>query len=335
MGLDTTTDVALETWLRRFLNVYWLRPEAALVFAHDIQFYQQHRASSARSIDIGCGDGTTSFLFNGGVFAPHFDAYYSVNARASYVYDTGENAFLQDAPSDYYDAHDPRQFAALGDFIEQPPDMRFGWGTDWKQNLVDKASYVQLYDRLVCHDSSRPFRFVPDGSLSYVFSNTFYWVMPPDAMIREVYRMLAPGGVVVATFPNDNLYREAAIDRLRVQHGLPWISQLDRGRGGHWKDIGKPRAFWQGLFERTGFKTAFYSGYFPAKVFEVTEYGLRPLFPSLAKMRELLLRGDRREFLAFKQHWIDNCTHFLMPLLTDPFFNRFEKVYHFFRFEKP
>ncbi len=335
MTTGTMSDIAADTWLRRFLNVYWLRPESAMIFAHDAQMYSKYRAPSERSMDIGCGDGITSFLLNGGVFAPHFDAYYSVNSRASYRYDTNENAFVPDAPSDFYDAYDAKSFTALGEFIEQPPDMRFGCGTDWKQNLLNKASYLKLYDRLVCHDSSQPFHFIKDESLAYVFSNTFYWIMPPEAMIREVYRMLEPGGVVVATFPNDNLYRQAAIDRLRVQYHLPWISQLDRGRGEHWQTIGKPRAFWQGLFERTGFKTVAYEAYFPGRVFEVSEYGLRPLFPSLSRMRELLLQGDRRAFLEFKRYWIDNCTHFLLPLLSDPFFDRFEKVYHVFRFEKP
>lgn len=315
------------------MNVYWLRPETALIFTHDALMYQKYRSQENRSLDIGCGDGITSFIFNGGVLAPHFDAYYSVNPYASYVFEENRDPFTPGAKTDFYEGFDPEEFEELGDFIIKKPDMTFAFGTDWKDTLINKASYLGIYEKLICHDSSKPFDFIKDESLSYVFSNTIFWIANHQDLIKDIHRMLVKGGAVVGTFPNANLYNETAIDRYRHKYGMNWIGQLDRGRGEHWKFMQKPAEYWRGLFEKAGFRTVAHEYYFPKGHFEFTEIGLRPLFPSLSRMRKLLLsRGS--EFVEFKKYWIKNCMHFMLPFMTDKLFAKQEEVFQIFRFEK-
>lgn len=53
--------------LRRFLNAYWIRPESALWRALDVRSMKNFQFESP-SLDLGCGDGTFSFLRGGGYF---------------------------------------------------------------------------------------------------------------------------------------------------------------------------------------------------------------------------------------------------------------------------
>lgn len=323
--------VSAEEWLERFLNVYWLRPETALIFSHDAMMYQKLREVENNSMDIGCGDGITSFIFNGGIFSTKFDAYYSVNPDTSYVFED-KHPFLPGGVSDFYEGYDPGEFAALGNYVIQKPDMSYAYGTDWKQALVDKASYVGMYKKLVCHNSGKPLDFIKDESINYIFSNTVFWVPNHEDLIKEMHRMLAKGGVFVGSFPNKNLYDETAIDRYRVKYGLSWIGQLDRGRGAHWQEMQKSGQYWRRLFKKAGFRTVAHEYYFPKQHFEFTEIGLRPLFPTLAKMRKMILNQD--DFVEFKRYWIKNCLHFVAPFFTDKFFQKQVKVFQMIRFEK-
>ena len=52
--------------LKNFLNAYWLRPETALWRTLDVEAMRTFKGTSP-SLDLGCGDGTFSFIRAGGV----------------------------------------------------------------------------------------------------------------------------------------------------------------------------------------------------------------------------------------------------------------------------
>jgi hypothetical protein len=56
--------------LNKFLNAYWLRPESALWRTCDVESMKGFEFK-APSLDLGCGDGTFSFLRAGGNLMIH------------------------------------------------------------------------------------------------------------------------------------------------------------------------------------------------------------------------------------------------------------------------
>lgn len=53
--------------LKNFLNAYWLRPETALWRTLDVESMKGFEFA-APSLDLGCGDGTFSFIRGGGEY---------------------------------------------------------------------------------------------------------------------------------------------------------------------------------------------------------------------------------------------------------------------------
>ncbi len=51
--------------LMKFLNAFWLRPETALWRTLDVESMRDFEFVSP-SLDLGCGDGTFSFVRGGG-----------------------------------------------------------------------------------------------------------------------------------------------------------------------------------------------------------------------------------------------------------------------------
>lgn len=57
-----------EEYLKRLLNLYWLRPETALLRAEDCAFVRDHCADilcSGDNLEMGCGNGLLSFMMAG------------------------------------------------------------------------------------------------------------------------------------------------------------------------------------------------------------------------------------------------------------------------------
>src|ERR1700730_12797869 len=63
--------------LRTFLEYYWLRPETAMWRALDCTALARFELRRP-SLDLGCGDGTFSFIRAGGAYEPAYDAFFHV-----------------------------------------------------------------------------------------------------------------------------------------------------------------------------------------------------------------------------------------------------------------
>ena len=149
--------MAENRWLRPFLNVYWLRPENALwrsvncMAMEDLEFPEP-------SLDLSCGDGMFSFLRAGGDFDRSFDIFRAVSNLDSFF----QNVDIYDATSADYSPP-----------VTVSPAYRMTVGTDWKQNLLDKAAPLGFYRELKLHDNNEPLPF-EDGAFRSIFSNSAY-----------------------------------------------------------------------------------------------------------------------------------------------------------------
>ena len=170
------------------LNVFWLRPETALWREIDIRAMQSFTFNSP-SLDMGCGDGIFSFIRAGGGFSPEFDAFRAMS---------GLDKFFDNV--DVFDAFDDRVSPA----VTHAPQYRIDCGFDHKANLLSKSGQLGLYGSLKQGDANQALPF-PDESFNSIFSNIVYWLDDPQAVLKEISRILRPGGRVCLMLPNQTL----------------------------------------------------------------------------------------------------------------------------------
>ena len=132
----------LDQILKKFLNIYWIRPETA--FWRSLDVLQMKSIDFKRPIiDIGCGDGTFSFTHFEGELASNYDVYRTINTT---------NKFFEG-----HDIHDQKN--SIKPRIIQKAKTQIDVGLDWKKNLLDKAKKLKLYEKLIQHDSNKKFPF--------------------------------------------------------------------------------------------------------------------------------------------------------------------------------
>ena len=291
--------------LRRFLNVYWLRPEHALWFAYDYMAIDKVRGMfRSPSLDLGCGDGVTSFLFMDGVFGPGFDVYKTVDHDVSYRYNRGKD--------DFYDAFDPDSFASLD--VVSPPALIYDAGLDHKPGLTAKAFRLGLYRNMICADANKTLPY-PEASFATVFSNILYLLQNFSSALHEIHRILKPGGVLITTVP-DRRFRERSLYSYCKSKNWDWFVHFDRGRHDLHKTVLTHEGY-TNAFQAAGFEVNYWDCYLPEIVTDVDSIGLRPIFPSLMKFYEYVASRDATALLEIKSFWIENLSFLLDPFLQD------------------
>ena len=131
----------MDSLLRNFLNVYWLRPETALWRTIDVEAMKDFQFASP-SLDLGCGDGNFSFLRAGGTFVDSFDAFKQIGNLEHFF----DNA-------DVYDYYQEPENEKDG-YTCQPPSYLIDVGLDHKANLLRKAKKLNFYRDLVEADAN-------------------------------------------------------------------------------------------------------------------------------------------------------------------------------------
>lgn len=284
--------------LTQLLNVFWLRPETALWREIDIRVMQNFEMRSP-SLDLGCGDGTFSFIRAGGEFNRNFDAFRSVSQL---------DQFFQNV--DVFDSYNEN----LSSAVTTPPRYRIDVGFDHKINLLKKAGQLGLYGALKQGDANKPLPFF-DASFSSIFSNIVYWLDHPEFVISEISRILKPGGKACLMLPNITFPQFSFYNQLYVNGGddrWKFLEMLDRGRFADNIRQAKSREEWQTMFEHAGLKIERHHSHLSKLTIQAWDIGLRPLFPVLLEMANEL---PPEKLLSIKAKWIEILKIFLEPLL--------------------
>ena len=172
----------IEEKLKKFLNLYWLRPENGLLLTFKSQAISSYDFQEP-SMDLSCGDGLFMFLHLGGVLDDEVDYFLSTKAK-----DFGHSKEFIDIYDSYSEDYDVK--------IEKYSDTKVDYGLDLKQHLLNKASKLDLYSNLINHDNNNPLPF-DDNSFNFIHSNSVYWVPDPEKLLSEILRILKPGGKAV------------------------------------------------------------------------------------------------------------------------------------------
>lgn len=289
MSASTTFDA--------LLNVFWLRPETALWRELDIRAMRSF-VFHGPSLDIGCGDGIFSFIRAGGRFSPEFDAFRSMSGLDRYFDHV-----------DVFDAYD----AKLSPTVTVTPSYRIDFAFDHKAALLSKAGTLGLYGALKQGDANRTLPF-EDESFESVFSNILYWLNEPQEALKEIRRILRPGGRVCLMLPNETFPEYSFYNQLCVKTGDPrwaFLEKLDRGRLEVNQRQALPRSKWEAMFARAGLAVVSHKAHLSKTVVLGWDIGLRPLFPVLHRMAESVAPDKLPEI---KQEWVATLRQFLEPI---------------------
>ncbi len=245
-GFRTDREVA-----RALLEANWLRPETAAWRLMDALLLRRVKLPDP-VLDLGCGDGLFSFIAIGrGRMDIDHDSY------------SGLGKFTDS--TDIYNSDRSTSKAR----VTKRPRHRIT-GVDHKQNLLDQATSLQYYERLVRHDLNKDLPF-EDGSFGSIFSNTFYWIKKNAGLARECRRILRPGGRMAVFVPNKRFVRNLIL--ASVPSRWHWARFLDNGM---YESISQniPPS-WRGLFTRAGFEIESHTRYMSDRFVKFHNIGTR------------------------------------------------------------
>lgn len=251
--------------VKNFFNLYWIRPEVAIWRTLDSLQMKNVRFTKPL-LDIGCGDGTFSFSNFGGKTDMNFDVYNTIKRTTGFYRGM--------------DIHD--QITSYTPKILKKARIKIDVGIDWKQNLLDKAKKLHLYDRLIQHDLNKPLPF-DDQSFSTIFSNVFYWIGNLDQLLSESHRILKSNGNLVICVP-DYKFKQNLIFNKFINGGHSWAKLLDRGIYNSITKHCYSLAKWKSLFFKKNFNIQYHSTYLSEDFIKFWTIGMRPYSPYIIDM---------------------------------------------------
>ncbi|MBD3249384.1 methyltransferase domain-containing protein [Candidatus Woesearchaeota archaeon] len=285
-----------ETKLKKMLNLLWLRPENALLDVYKSNIFSDFKFESP-SLDLSCGDGLFMFLHLGGELDQNFDYFQSTKAKE----------FKHDSFVDIYD--DCKKEYSVD--VTKPAKQKIDYGSDWKEGLLNKASKLGIYNQTILHDNNNlplPFK---DNELKTIYSNSIYWVNDINAILKDINRILKPGGI--AGLEVMTPYFLETLGKLKSVFSKEAIDILDRKRS-ETMPCNLTYSEWKDLFIQNGFKIKEVRNVYPNKLLlDIWNVGLRPISHLLIQMSDSLSEEKRAKI---KEEWVDIFFKLLKPLLS-------------------
>lgn len=326
--------------LRASLNLHWLRPDNAL-WIHSFHqtfgnFCKDAVSSGKSSIDIGCGDGTTSFIMLDGEFNKSFDLYHDVqinDENLNSVPERSTTGSLDDEKGDFYNTYSSNWKDKLK--IEIEPVGIYDLGTDWKKPLVDKAIDLNLYKETVVHDCNVvPLPFKEDH-YNYVFSTIIYWLADTKKTLKAINTIMKKDGIFAFSSPKENI-TDFTLSTLISDYNYPHLERLDRGRHSNWNRHKKTKLELENDFRECGFKLIDYKEFNSSLQIAMGETIIRTLLKSYLVLYKRLLPKNKDILQEFKDCHVDEFYKLLTPFKDLAWISKKEhkKLYHAFFLQK-
>jgi len=275
-------------YLRAYLNLLWLRPESAVLCACHAQVLSRYLDSGPDGslAELCCGDGTFSFILQGGRFAPQWDAF-EATTRFRRSGGSGNDIF------DHFDESYRPQ-------IEQPPFRHVDLGVDLRESMLRRAAALDLYRDLRAGDLAKPMAPEPPAYHRVLLLQSINHIPDPGRAASNLYAATAPGGVAyVTTYDPSFCEFYAQLDR---GFAPEWVGLVERNMRQAW-----PIQFsvdgWTALFRTAGFRDISVVPLLNRQFAPVWNIGLRPLAPLLIRVAELARAHNQQELAEIKAEW--------------------------------
>ena len=275
---------------RSVLENYWIRVETALWRSRDIEVINDSGfRMEGYCLDFGGGDGTFTFLMNGGIINPSYD---------SYTFIDEVDGFNQG--KDIYDAISSR----IDNFVSTSPlktDSRV-INFDHKVNLIEKSKNLSFYSGYKVGDGNSHLDF-EDDEFDSIFSNIIYWMEDPVNVLTELSRISKNGSRLCFVVPNHRFSNTSNLVRYdQYRFDKSFLSMIDRGRHSSNIKVSKHPDEWIKTINSSKWSVIHSKSYLSDDLVSYWDIGLRPFSPYIIKAFNLL---DARDRLQVKNEWVE------------------------------
>ena len=307
----------MNVYLDQLLHIHWLRPETALWRTFDCLLMEKYGDFTGRSVDLGCGDGTMSFVMAGGAI-DNYDVFMDVGQLKDY--NSGADIFNNSTKIALDINNDRLRYS-------------YEWGIDHKEGLIDKAKrFKPFYNDSLVFDLNKNLPF-EDDYFDSAFSNVLYWLDDMDNTLSGWRRVIKKQGKLNLFVPNVNFKEKSWLYYAAPHTGdKKYLNYFDRGYNAlihHCYDT----AQWTSIFQKNGFTVMDHHLYLTNPVMDIWNIGTRPIAPLLIEMAKQLSPEGRE---CSKAEWIEYFSRFFMPIIEGEFEKKAaesDAAFHFFVLE--
>lgn len=317
--------------LEKALQIHYLRPDNALwvygIYKSVNKYLKKYTNRKYKSLDLGCGDGTTSFIATGGEINEKFDVFLGTKFNKSNLKgmsDRSASGSLRDAKGDLYD-HFTKLYEKY--CIPKLSKNKFTVGIDWKSSLLKKAELLKFYENLILKDCNKLPLNLKDNDFDLVFSTIIYWLKKPDKIFPEVNRLLKRGGYFIFTTPKEKI-TDLTLKNFLKKFNYKIINRLDRGRHDNWKRHSKKKEYWEKILKKNNFKIIEVKEIHPNLQIIFGESIIRTLISAFGVLYEQLLPKNEKLFFEFKKKYVKEMGIILKPFSNDKYYESLNKAYN-------
>lgn len=300
MASRTDSPPSVISLLRRYLQVYWLKPFDAVNDAANAWALRQFRWEEP-ILEVGGGDGIFSFIMHGGEFILTDDRYDQSDPSCS---------------GDIFDVY--REGRPLA--VKREAGRVYDAGVDLKWSHLLKARETGLYRSLVA-SAPEPLPFAA-GTFKTVFLYFPHGMQERGSALnygrtlKEIRRVIHPEGTLLMTAVNRDIRKSFVcypLHQFFEQAGWPKLSEyfrrLDAGRYEEIAELGRTLREWTKLLQNAGFNLAEGWTHVTPLAWRVYDFQTRPLLRPLIRWNQFLQQGYLKKIV--KAGWV---YAFLLPL---------------------
>jgi SAM-dependent methyltransferase len=285
--------------LTRYLNAYWLRPENAMWMALRSEALSEVSLVGP-SADFCCGDGIFTFIHAGGVLDPSFDVFCVTKVEVEKNHEQDGSAAQHDMFDCVSAAYDPK--------VLSQPDFLIDVGMDLKTSLLERAKRLQFYKRSLIHDCNERLPF-ENEVLQTIYCNSAYWLREIDPFLREIARVLQPGGKAVLHVKLDAM-RQCNLGEFKSEFGEKFLNLITGDRLDNWVTL-SDQATWERRFAQARLTIESKRTLATTTHARLWDVGLRPISPMLIRLAN---SGNARTRVEVKRDWVALMHDLILPL---------------------
>lgn len=289
----TNSPPSVISLLRRYLQIYWLKPFDAVNDAANAWALRQFRWEEP-ILEVGGGDGVFSFIMHGGEF---------------------------NLTDDRYDQADPDRSGDIFDVYREgrPPTVKreagraYDAGVDLKRSHLLKARETGLYRSLVV-SAPEPLPFAA-GTFKTVFLYFPHGLKERGSALnygrtlKEIRRVIHPEGTVLMTAANQTIAKHFVcyplhryFERKGWRRLSAYFKKLDAGRYAEITGLGLTLSEWSKLLQEAGFHLADAWAHVSPTAWRIYDVQTRPLLRHLIHWSWFLRRTGLKPII--KGAWV-------------------------------
>ena len=320
--------------LKNSLYFHYLRPDNALwiysIYESFYKYFNKYLNEKYISLDIGCGDGTSTFIASGGRLNNKLDAFMGYNFRVEkFIERFSKSGSLKTSKSDFYDF----KSNLYQNYCKSSYNRnKFTIGIDWKKSLLEKASYLNFYLNLIQADCNNLPLKIKDNHVDFIFSTIIYWLKEPHKILKEINRILSEKGKFIFFVPCKNILKYTAANFLKKS--FKKLNEIDRGRHKNWRRHAKDEKEWRVLLKKNNFRIIDEVRLHPTNQIVLGETIIRTLVKSHKVFYEKLIIKDPKIFFDYKKSYVNELYDILSVVTDKNYYNKLEKTYVGFICEK-